>query len=185
MHDDDVYDHLTAIDMSRSATKAEEFEELAGSMPVGENGRATFLLAAGQHRQMRKEYEEARRLFELALEDGGDSGTEPLANLHSLALDTGDDAAAESLSKQLRVLVREGDLGADSCHFVGDTLRSHGRLREALRWFTIPLTWADEDDELDDLCLVSRYHVRRELGMAEDRFDQIAAAEIEFRSSTG
>ena len=179
MDDDEVFDRLTEIDMSGSTRKAEEFEALAQSLPVGEYGRASFLIAAGPHRQMRKEYDEARRCFELALEDGGESSTDPLTNLLSLALDTGDEATVLSLSAELRRMVRDDRMGADGCLFVGDSFQDHGRLREALRWFTIPLTYADlEDDDLDYFCLAGRYRVRRELGMPEDRIDQIAAVEI-------
>ena len=181
MDDDEVFDRLTEIDMSGSTRKAEEFEALAGSLPVGEYGRASFLIAAGEHRQMRKEYDEARRCFELALEDGGESSTDPLGNLLSLALDTGDEETVQSLAAELRRMVRDDRMGASGCHFVGESFRDHDRLREALRWFTIPLTYADleDDDDLDFLCLAGRYHVRRDLGMPEDRLDKIAAVEIE------
>jgi len=180
MDDDEVFERLSEIDMSSSPTKAEDFEALARSMPVGEHGRATFLVTAGQHRQMREEYDEARRCYQLALEDGGTSVIHPLANLLSLALDTGEEVAVASLSAKLRRLVREDRLGTAGCAFLGDTFRIHGRLREALRWFTIPLTYADlEEDDLDDLCLGGRFDIRRELGMPQDRLDQIAVAELE------
>lgn len=180
MDDDEVFDRLTEIDMSNSTNKAEEFEALAQSMPMGEYGRATFLVAAGQHRQMSDEYDDARRCFDLALEDGGESTTDPVANLLSLALALEDEETVDSLSARLRGLVREDRMGTGACHFVGDSFRSHSRLREALRWFTIPLTYADlDEDELDFFCLTGRYHVRRELGMPEDRLDQIAVVEME------
>ena len=180
MDDDEVFDRLTEIDGSTSTRKAEEFEALAHSMPVGEYGRATFLVAAGQHRQMGEEHDEARRLFDLALEDGGESPSDPLANLLSLALDTGDEPRVEALSAELRGLVRADRMGAGGCVFVGDVLREHGRLREAMRWYTIPLTYADlAEDDLDYFCLAGRYHVRRELDLPEDRLDQVAAYEIE------
>ena len=182
MDDDEVFDRLTEIDMSGSTRKAEEFEALARSLPVGEYGRASFLIAAGEHRQMRKEYDDARRCFDLAREDGGETSTDPLASLLGLALETGDEATVQSLSAELRRLVRDDRMSAGGCHFVGDTFRDHGRLREALRWFTIPLTYADlEDDDLDYFCLAGRYHVRRDLGLPEDRLDQIAAVEIELQ----
>lgn len=49
----------------------------------------------------------------------------------------------------------------------------HGRDREAVRWYTIPLTWADDED-LDYLCLMARLRVRTSLGMPVDRFDVLA-----------
>lgn len=180
MDDDEVFDRLSEIDMSASATKAEDFEALAQSMPVGEHGRATFLVSSGQHRQMNGEYDEAHRCYSLALEDGGRTTIHPVANLLSLALDTGDESTVDARSAELRGLVRADRLGPAACHFVGGSFRHHGRLREALRWFTIPLTYADlEEDDLDLLCLTDRFLVRRELEMPEDRLDQIAAVEME------
>ena len=180
MDQDEVTRRLEEIDFSRSPRKAEELEAQAQSMPVGEPGRVTFLVAAGGHRQMDKQYDEARRLFELAVEDGGGgSMTHPKSHLLSLALELGDEDAVAPLLVELRGLVRDDRLGTPGCHFVGDTLRRHGRLREAMRWFTIPLTYTDlEDGDLDYLCLIGRYQVRRELEMPQDRFDQIAESEL-------
>ena len=179
MDDDEVFDLLDGIDSQRRPDKAEAFEELALSMPVGEHGRASFLVAAGEHRQMRKEYAEARRLFELALADGGESEADPQAFLVSLALDTGDEPAVEALTRQLRVLVRGDRVTPASCLHVGEAFEDHDRLREAMRWFTLPLTWGDLDgDQLDTLCLAGRWRVRRRLGLPEDRLDQIAAASM-------
>lgn len=174
-----MFDRLTEIDSARRGDKAEAFEALAKSMPVGEHGRASFLIAAGEHRQMRKEHDEARRLFELAMSDGGEADADPLANLLSLALDTGDDRTVDSLSKQLRELIRSDQVTVATCVHVGDSFADHDRLREAMRWFTMPLTWGETDDEdLDHLCLVGRWRVRRRLELPEDRLDQVAAARL-------
>src|SRR6478672_20500 len=102
MDDDEVFDRLSEIDMSASTTKAEDFEALAQSMPVGEHGRATFLVSAGQHRQMNDEYDEARRRYSLALEDGGRTMLHPVACLLSLALAMGDESTVDALSAGLR-----------------------------------------------------------------------------------
>lgn len=180
MHDDDVLDLLTDIDFSASTTKAEQFADQAEAMTVGEHGRASFLLAAGEHFQMRGDYDAARRCFERALDDGGETGTDPLANLLDLALETGDESTAEDLAKQLRALVRQDAVGPATCHFVGEAYEQHGRLREAMRWFTIPLAHVepDEAEDVDYLCLVGRLRVRQELGLVEDRYDVAADAAL-------
>jgi hypothetical protein len=64
--DDEVLDILTAIDSGRSADKAEQFEAMAESLAPGENGRASFLSAAGDHWQLRGDLERARACFEKA-----------------------------------------------------------------------------------------------------------------------
>lgn len=180
MDDEEVFDLLDGIDSEQRTDKAEAFEELATSMPVGEHGRASFLVAAGEHRQLRKEYDEARRLFELALADGGESEADPQAFLLSVALDLGDEAAVESLARQLRGLVRADRATPATCMHVGEAFEDHDRLREAMRWFTLPLTWGDPDDlqGLDQLCLAGRWRVRRRLDLPEDRLDQIAGSRL-------
>lgn len=185
MDDDEVFDLLDGIDSERRSDKAEAFEALAKSMPVGEHGRASFLVAAGEHRQLREEYDEARRLFELALADGGESEADPLAFLLSLALDTGDEPAVESLARQLRDLVRADRATPATCLHVGEAFEEHDRLREAMRWFTIPLMWGDLDDvhSLDELCLYGRWRVRRRLELPQDRLDLLIAPRMAAPSS--
>ena len=180
MHEDDVLDAMERIDFSTSPTKAEEFEAMAASLTTGEHGRVSFLLAAGEHRQMRGEHGEARRLYDAAIADGGESPGAPLAQLLSLALETGDDARATDCTAQLRDLSRADRLVPDDYHRVGDVFRGHGRLRDALRWFSIPLSSVDPED-VDDLawwCLLGRRQVREELGLPRDRYDQVADAEL-------
>lgn len=58
----------------------------------------------------------------------------------------------------------------------------HDQLREAHRWFTMPLSYADPDSEdLDYLCLAARLRVREALGLPQDRFDRLAFEERELR----
>ena len=178
--DDEVFDQLTDIEESVPfAEKAERFEELAGTLATGENGRASFLVAAGEHWHMRREYDEARRCFETALADGGATGTSPLANLHSLALETGDEETAAALLGRLRDLARRDELVPSDCLFVAENLETQDRPREALRWFTIPLSRLDptlDQEDLDPYCLLGRLRVRRQLGLPVDRYDQVALA---------
>lgn len=179
--DDEIYERIDEIEMSTSATKAEEFEALAHSMAAGEQGRALSLSLAGEQWKMREEYDDARRCFELALDDGGQVEVHPVASLLDLALETGDEPQASSLALELRALVRQGDLNVDSCHFVGEAYEEHERLPEAMRWFTIPLTHVDPDDvdDLDFFCLSGRRRVRRRLGLPADRYDLAADAALE------
>lgn len=176
-----MYDRLTDIEETVPfSEKAERFEELAASLPVGENGRASFLVAAGEHWQMRKQYDEARRCFEAAQADGGQTGTPALANLHSLALETGNEEEATTLIAELREMARREELYPMDFNFIGETFEAFDRLAEAQRWFTLPLSYLDpvlDEDELDPYCLAGRHRVRRALGLPVDRYDQAAIAE--------
>lgn len=179
--EDEVFDRLTEIEETVPRDeKAERFEELAATMPLGDNGRASFLLAAGEHRQMRGQFDEARRCYELALADGGQTGTPALANLHRLALETGNDPDAASLVAELRQMARRDELYPMDFCFIGETFEAVERLSEAQRWFTMPLSHLDpvlDVGELDPSCLAGRHRVRRALGLPMDRYDQAAIAD--------
>lgn len=182
MTEDELFDLLSWIEETVPLVeKPLAFQTEAATLAEGEHGRTSLLVAAGEHWQMRGEYAKARRCFDEALADGGESTGGPVANLFSLALDEGDEEEATLRVRQLRDLAKQDALIADECHHVGETFEVHGRLREAMRWFTIPLAWADED-ELDYLCLTGRTRVRRALGLAADRFDVLAQAELDERS---
>jgi hypothetical protein len=184
--DDEVLDILTEIDNSRSADKAEQFEAMAESLAPGENGRASFLSAAGDHWQMQDQPDRARVCFEAALADGGESAVNPLVSLLDLALAHDDDERSAALTEQLRDMVRRDELDALGCHQVGETYEIHGQLKVAARWFTFPLSWVDPEDEelLDDLCLFGRVRVREQLGLPSDRYDLVAKRWIAERAVT-
>ena len=103
MTEDELFDLLTAIEERVPLEeKPAQFEREANDLEPGEHGRASLLIAAGEHWQMRKEYDEARRCFRLAMRDGGESGSDPIANLLSLALDEGDAESVTEYDKTLR-----------------------------------------------------------------------------------
>jgi len=188
VHEDDVFDLLTEIESTPGPTsKAERLSAQAASMAIGEYGRETFLVAAGQHHQMQGDFDSARRCFEEADADGGESVTEPLANLHSLALAMRDEPSADLHLAELRRRAAQGLADAGTCVFVAETLESHHRLQEAARWFTLPLRDIDPDDvdELDPYCLQGRLRVRAELGLRPDRYDVVALTQLEARLQRG
>jgi hypothetical protein len=176
MTEDELFDLLTSIEeMVPVADKPARLEVEAGRLEEGEHGRAQLLQAAGEHWQMRKDFSEARRCYEEAMADDGHTAVDIWASFLSLALDEGDDAEVARRDEELRVAVTLDALDPETCHFVGESYEVHGRLREAMRWFTLPLTWADDEDA-DDLCLAGRWRVRRELGLPLDHFDRLEEA---------
>ncbi len=174
MDEDDLFDLLTSIE-ERVPTQDKPgfFERAAEGLEPGEHGRASLLVAAGEHWQMRGEYGEARRCFLEARADGGETGSDPVGNLLSLALDEGDAVALQAFDKELRQLASQDLVSHTTCHLVGEAYEIHGQPRFALRWFNIPFTHDDPfDDAVDDLLLAARRRVRTELGLAPDRLDQ-------------
>jgi hypothetical protein len=82
--EDELFDVLTAIEERVPLEeKPAWFEREANDLEPGEHGRASLLIAAGEHWQMRHEYDEARRCLRLAMRDGGESASDPIANPHA------------------------------------------------------------------------------------------------------
>ena len=174
MTEDELVDVMSSIEQRVPAPqKPAAFEAEARRLAVGEHGRAQLLAAAGEHWQVLGEYDEARRCYGEARADDGDTMIDVWAHLLSLALDEGDEERVKAIDRSLRVAVSVDALEPDTCVFVGESYEHHGRLKEAMRWFTLPLTWGEEDD-LDELCLRARWRVRRDLGLPIDRLDSLA-----------
>ncbi len=179
MDDDDLFDLLTEVEETVAQdAKAARFESEAADVAVGEYGRASLLIAAGEHWQMRGEYDQARRCFEEARADGGESASDPVSNLLSLALEEGDEDAVTAFDSELRKMARADAVSRTTCHLTGEAYEIRGRLGPALRWFSIPFTHADPDadDPVDEMLLLGRRRVRDALGKAPDRMDELVAA---------
>ena len=176
MDDDQLFDLLTAIEEGVPlAEKPATLEREADELVPGEYGRASLLIAAGEHWQMRGEYDEAHRCFEAARADGGESASDPIGNLLSLALDEGDEEAVRAHDAELRRLARRDGVSMSTYHLVGEAYEIRGQLRSALRWFSIPFTHLDPSEgAFDDLLLTARRRVRQELGLAPDQLDLLA-----------
>lgn len=176
MTEDELFDLLTQIEEHVPLEeKPTWFEREANDLEPGEHGRASLLVAAGEHWQMRKEYDDARRCFRLAMRDGGESASDPIANLLSLALDEGDAESVTELDQTLRGLVREDEVSPTTCHLAAEAYEIHGRLRQALRWYNIPFTHGyPEGDPADAMLLDGRRRVRTALGLAPDQLDVMA-----------
>jgi hypothetical protein len=176
MTEDELFDLLTAIEERVPLEeKPAWFEREANDLEPGEHGRASLLIAAGEHWQMRKAYDEARRCFRLAMRDGGESGSDPIANLLSLALDEGDAESVTEHDKTLRGLARDDEVSPTTCHLVAEAYEIHNQLRQALRWYNIPFTHGYPDGEPGDVVLLQgRRRVRTALSLAPDQLDVMA-----------
>jgi hypothetical protein len=173
MTEDELFDLLTAIEERVPLEeKPAWFEREANDLEPGEHGRASLLIAAGEHWQMRTEYDKARRCFRLAMRDGGESGSDPIANLLSLALDEGDAESVTEFDKTLRALARDDEVSPTTCHLVAGAYEIHGHLRQALRWYNIPFTHGYADGAPGNAILLQgRRRVRTAIGLAPDQLD--------------
>lgn len=173
----DVEARHDEIEFAMRADKAEAHETLGRSIPQGEYGRVTFLSTAAEHWMMRGDNDRARALLEEIQDEPSEGEVAARATQLQLAFATGDKVWATALLKQLLADFRADLVTVSTCHFVGDLLRENNELRQAHRWFTLPLAYVDPDDDLDaveEMCVRSRAQVRRQLGFPHDRFDAVA-----------
>ncbi|MGZ6734645.1 MAG: hypothetical protein ACXVDH_08365 [Nocardioides sp.] len=154
--------------------RIDAFGNHAATMAPGVSGRAELLTLQAQFLAQAGQLEESRTVFAAALEDGGWTTLHPKIGLLEIALTLGEEASADELLADLLQLYREEQLMPDACVEVGEALEEAGRLKQAHRWFTMPLREIDPE-ELEDgdfLLLAGRYRVRRALGLPMDAFDE-------------
>jgi len=154
--------------------RIDAFGDHAATMAVGASGRAELLAMQAEFLAQDGQLEEARTVLTEALEDGGWTTMHPKIGLLEIALAQGDEAEADALLADLLVLYRDGQIEPDACVDVGEALEETGRLKQAHRWFTMPLRELDAEElESEDFLLLSgRYRVRRALGLPMDLFDE-------------
>ena len=99
---------------------------------------------------------------------------QPRAGLLAVALARGDDARVDELLAELIALSRAERLVIGDYEWIAESLEDAGRLRAALRWFTIPLRdiQPGDLDLMPPLCLDGRWRVRRALDLPVDAYDE-------------
>lgn len=144
----------------------------------GELGRAEFLSYLGDDLKLIGEFDEARQAYDEAIADGGRTVLEPHAGLLAVALAARDEATVTALLGLLMTKSRADELVVGDYEWIAEALEEAGRLREALRWFTIPLRdlQPGELTKLPIVCLNGRWRVRRSLGLPLDAYDDAYGA---------
>jgi hypothetical protein len=174
--DDALFEEISDLEMTLPAeTKAEHFQRLADDEVAAGPRRVALLAAAGDHWQLRGEYGRARECFEAMPAAGDDDELPAAAHLLVLALETGDHERADLLDRELRQLSTERHLGT-AYAFVAESYEEAGRLRDAVRWFSLANADVDPDDlgALDVVAVIGRARARRALGLPRDRYDHAA-----------
>lgn len=174
---DEILDEVEALQQQMPHDRlAPLFEERARGVAPGAPGRAAWLAHAGEQWELEGDLGRARACYEEAARDGGVTYIDPRAEMLNVLFELGEISRVDQLLGELRHDLRAGWEGRYVHAFVGESLELHGRLDEALRWFSQGLTHAQRDDpEIVDIgCLNGRYRVRRALGLPEDRYDLLA-----------
>jgi tetratricopeptide (TPR) repeat protein len=153
---------------------AEILEQRACDLDRGSPGRAAYLCLAAKQWTLVERLESAQACLEEAVRDGGSADIDPRAELVGVLLARGDKPRVDELLTELRRDVPRDRARGEVHWFVGECLEEHGRLEEALRWFTSGVTRAELDGDIDDISLIGRFRVRRELDLPLDTYDDMA-----------
>ncbi|WP_140400086.1 hypothetical protein [Aeromicrobium sp. PE09-221] len=105
---------------------------------------------------------------------------DPRGGLLKAELDLGNEEETDPLLEELKIDARRDALSLTDYEWIAESLELGGRLKEALRWFTIPLREVDplDVDPAETVCLNGRYRVRRTLGMPMDAYDDVVADSV-------
>lgn len=176
---DEAHDEAEDIEMAHTGhARIEAYRRRADELTLGEPGRAVFLGYLADHLKLMKSFDEARAVYDELAADGGRSAIDARAGRFDLELQVGDEDQAAVLQKELLAAARQDTLDIDMYLYIGEALEEAGRLREALRWFTMPIRDLDphEIDQGEYFFVHGRYRVRRELGLAMDGYDEVSQA---------
>lgn len=171
---EDFDDELDSIELS--GTPFERIDILrarAQDFQPGQIGRATFLTSLAGQLNLIKDYAGAREAGLAAIEDGGPTDLDPRCGLLMNELHAGEEVRADELLAELLTRFRAGMVGDVECEWIAGSLEEAGRLRPALRWFTLPLAdiHPDDTEDIHLRALNGRYRVRRQLGLPLDAYD--------------
>ena len=168
----ETIDGITAL-AGRPARLA-AYEKLLDAIGPGQEGHAEVLACMADDLVDDGRLDDAEAAYRGAIDDGGRTVLEPRAGLLAVALARGDDSRVDELLAELIALSRAERLVIGDYEWIAESLEDAGRLRAALRWFTIPLRdiQPGDLDLMPPLCLDGRWRVRRALDLPVDAYDE-------------
>lgn len=162
-----------------------EYRRLLGELPPGREGHAEVLTVLADDLTSDGQLDEAQSTYQAAIDDGGRTILNPHVGLLNVALTQADDARADELLALLLTKSRADELVVGDYEWIGESLEESGRLRAALRWFTIPLRdiQPGDLDLMPVIALDGRWRVRRALDLPVDAYDEAREVWHEINSS--
>ncbi|AXT85148.1 hypothetical protein C6I20_08095 [Aeromicrobium sp. A1-2] len=156
------------------APRLDAYRELLADLSPGDEGWAEVQMCLADDLLTDGHVDDARTAYQLALEDGGRTVLAPETGLLVVALTEGDSAQVDELLALLLTRSRAEGLVVGDYAWIGESLEESGRLRAALRWFTIPLRdiQPGDIDLMPIVCLTGRWRVRRALDLPVDAYDE-------------
>ncbi|HSF38081.1 MAG TPA: hypothetical protein VLA70_18285 [Nocardioides sp.] len=179
---DEVHDLIDSWVIRREVETLGPATELFARMAVGDPGRLDVLQVIADHQALRGNVDGALALLDQAGPTGEDDA-DVLQAMRVAYLVEGGREEAEPLLQELR---RRGPrLRDEAIERVADALEHAGRLREAMRWFTIGLRDLDPHQDLpeheEEYALIGRWRVRQALDLPPDHYDTLARQTLEAR----
>jgi tetratricopeptide (TPR) repeat protein len=180
---DEVEDLIDSWEIDPDVDTLGPASELFATMAVGDPGRLDVLHVIADHHSMRGEVDAALAMLDRAGPTSDDDAEVLRAMRVAYLIEGGRTDQAEPLLHDLR---RRGSrLPDEALERVADALEETGRLREAMRWFTIGLRDLDPQQDLpayeEEYALVGRWRVRRALDLPPDHYDVLARETLEAR----
>lgn len=156
-----------------SAHRIGEYRRILGGLAPGQEGWAEVSMCLAEDLRGEGELDEARTTYQQAIDDGGRTVLDPHAGLLGAELDAGDDARVDEILALLLARSRADELVVGDYEWIAETLEEAGRLRQALRWFTIPLRDLQPAsyEQMPLVALNGRWRVRRALELPIDAYD--------------
>ncbi|AWB92671.1 hypothetical protein [Aeromicrobium chenweiae] len=174
MNWDELCDALDDIDDEpQREQRLSEYRRMLATFSPGQEGRAETLSRIADELAADDRLDEARSTYEEVADDGGRTILSPLAGLLDIALRQEDEARVDELLALLLARSRADQLVVGDYEWIAEALEESGRLRQALRWFTIPLRdiQPGDIDLMPEVVLEGRWRVRRALGLPIDAYD--------------
>ncbi len=175
---DQLADELEEIGMTPDCPyRISQYRRILAGLQIGELGRAEVMTCLADDLETQGQLDEARAMYDEALADGGRTVFDPHIGLLSVEIEAGNTARVDELLARLLTRSRADQLGISEHEWIAETLEEAGRLRESLRWFTIPLRDIQPGDVtmMPIACLNGRWRVRRALDLPIDAYDDAHA----------
>ena len=183
---DEVHDLIDSWVVDPTMKTLGPATELLATMAVGDPGRIDVLQVIADHQSMRGDIDAALATLEQAGPATQDEIDVVQASRATYLIDGDRHDQAEPLLKELRR--RGSDLPAEALERVAEALEASGRLREAMRWFTIGLRDLDPFQDVptfdEELALMGRWRARKALELPPDHYDDLARTILDQRGGS-
>ncbi|MER6944063.1 tetratricopeptide repeat protein [Nonomuraea sp. NPDC000554] len=151
---------------------ASRLYDVALGYSSGDVSRASILVLAAEEWRAAGQPARALECFQRAVEDGGESGTDPRAGIADTLFELDRPAEAREVIETLRA---EGGVTTATAHMIAETLVAYGDLQGGHEWATQAVLACDEDDPEHLALLRTRYRIRVDLGLPEDDLDALVS----------